>query len=52
VTRSYLDHASTSPPRPEALAALTDWMTRPTGDPGRLHEEGLGVRDALEQARA
>ena len=26
-------------------------MTRPTGDPGRLHEEGLGVRDALEQAR-
>jgi len=52
VTRSYLDHASTSPPRPEALAALTDWMTRSTGDPGRLHEEGLGVRDALEQARA
>src|ERR1019366_9799393 len=51
VTRSYLDHASTPPPRPEALAALTDWMTRPTGDPGRLHEEGLGVRDALEQAR-
>jgi cysteine desulfurase len=51
VTRSYLDHASTTPPRPEALGALTDWMTRPTGDPGRLHEEGLGVRDALEQAR-
>jgi cysteine desulfurase len=51
VTRSYLDHASTTPPRPAALAALTDWMTRPTGDPGRLHEEGLGVRDALEQAR-
>jgi cysteine desulfurase len=51
VTRSYLDHASTTPPRPEALAALTDWMTRPTGDPGRLHEEGLGVRDAVEEAR-
>jgi cysteine desulfurase len=51
VTRAYLDHASTTPARPEALAALTRWMTLPAGDPGRLHEEGRIVRDALEEAR-
>jgi cysteine desulfurase len=51
VARVYLDHASTTPPRPEALAALAQWATLPTGDPGRLHEEGRAVRDALEVAR-
>jgi cysteine desulfurase len=51
VARAYLDHASTTPPRPEALAALAHWATLPTGDPGRLHEEGRTVRDALEAAR-
>ncbi len=49
--RAYLDHASTTPPRPEALAALTRWASLPTADPGRLHEEGRTVRDALEEAR-
>jgi cysteine desulfurase len=51
VGRAYLDHASTTPPRPEAVAALTQWATLPTGDPGRIHEEGRTVRDALEVAR-
>jgi cysteine desulfurase len=51
VRRTYLDHASTTPPRPEALAALLEWMDLPAGDPGRLHEEGRVVRDALEGAR-
>jgi cysteine desulfurase len=51
VARAYLDHASTTPPRPEAIAALTQWATLPPGDPGRLHEEGRIVRDALEIAR-
>ena len=51
MARAYLDHASTTPPRPEAVAALTQWATLPTGDPGRLHEEGRTVRDALEAAR-
>jgi cysteine desulfurase len=51
VARAYLDHASTTPPRPEAVAALAHWATLPTGDPGRLHEEGRTVRDALELAR-
>jgi len=52
VARAYLDHASTTPPRPEAVAALTQWAALPTADPGRLHEEGRTVRDALEVARA
>jgi cysteine desulfurase len=51
VARSYLDHASTTPPRPEAVAALTQWAALPTGDPGRVHEEGRVVRAALEVAR-
>jgi cysteine desulfurase len=51
VARTYLDHASTTPPRPEALAALAQWTALPTGDPSRLHEEGRTVRDALETAR-
>jgi cysteine desulfurase len=51
VARAYLDHASTTPPRPEAVAALTQWANLPTGDPGRVHEEGRTVRDALEAAR-
>ncbi len=49
--RTYLDHASTTPPRPEVLAALTRWMTMPAADPGRLHAEGRVIRDALEEAR-
>ncbi|HEY6474409.1 MAG TPA: aminotransferase class V-fold PLP-dependent enzyme [Acidimicrobiales bacterium] len=51
MARVYLDHASTTPARPEAVAALADWAALPPGDPGRLHEEGRIVRDALEDAR-
>jgi len=51
VARAYLDHASTTPPRPEAVAALARWAALPAGDPGRLHQEGRTVRDALEAAR-
>src|SRR3954447_15828343 len=48
--RSYLDHASTSPARPVAIDAMTTWLAR-AGDPGRIHEEGLAARVAVEQAR-
>ena len=51
MSRAYLDHASTTPTRPEALAAMDSWGRLPPGDPGRLHEEGRVVRDALEEAR-
>jgi cysteine desulfurase len=51
VTRHYLDHASTSPTRPVAIEAMTDALQRFTGDPGRIHEEGMAARHAVETAR-
>jgi len=48
--RSYLDHASTSPLRPEARDALVAALAL-GGDPGRIHAEGLTTRVAVEQAR-
>jgi len=51
VTRHYLDHASTSPARPEVVAAMTAWLGRPAGDPSRIHAEGLTARVGVEQAR-
>ncbi len=51
MARHYLDHASTAPARPEAVAAVTEWLARPGGDPGRIHAEGLEARVAVETAR-
>lgn len=52
MARHYLDHASTSPLRPEAAAAMGGWLTSgPWGDPGRIHAEGMAARAALEDAR-
>ncbi|HEX8802969.1 MAG TPA: aminotransferase class V-fold PLP-dependent enzyme, partial [Acidimicrobiales bacterium] len=52
LNRSYLDHASTSPLRPEARAALLPWLDAPAaGDPGRIHVEGMTARVAVEEAR-
>lgn len=48
--RHYLDHASTSPLRPEARDAMVAALDL-VGDPGRIHREGLTVRVAVEQAR-
>ncbi|MEY2426581.1 MAG: cysteine desulfurase [Actinomycetota bacterium] len=50
MSRAYLDHASVSPLRPEARAALLQWLDV-TGDPGRVHTEGRMTRAALEDAR-
>src|SRR5699024_8372163 len=51
VSRAYLDHASTSPLRPEARAAWHEAIDSLVGDPGRIHEEGMASRAALETAR-
>ena len=51
MTRAYLDHASTSPLRPAARAAMIAALTDAVGDPGRIHEEGQAARVALEVAR-
>ena len=50
MTRSYLDHASTSPPRPGVVDAMVEWLAR-AADPGRVHTEGRMVRAAIEDAR-
>ncbi|MGI8939905.1 MAG: cysteine desulfurase family protein [Iamia sp.] len=49
--RHYLDHASTSPLRPEARTALVAALDGPAGDPGRIHAEGLEARVRVETAR-
>lgn len=51
MSRSYLDHASCVPLRPEGRAALIDALERFGADPGRLHSEGMASRAALEHAR-
>ena len=52
MARHYLDHASTTPLRPEARAAMAEWADAGvTADPGRVHTEGRTVRAALEDAR-
>lgn len=47
----YLDHASTSPLRPEARTAMIEALGAPLADPSRIHEPGMTARAALEQAR-
>lgn len=51
MTRSYLDHASTSPVRPSAIEAMSSYLATPVGDPGRIHSEGMTARVTLENAR-
>jgi cysteine desulfurase len=51
VARTYLDHASSSPLRPAAFAAMLPYLRDHPGDPGRLHAEGRLTRVAVEDAR-
>ena len=52
MARHYLDHASTTPLRPEAREAMLAWTELGvTADPGRVHTEGRMARVALEDAR-
>jgi cysteine desulfurase len=47
---TYLDHAATTPMLPEAVAAMTDALTR-TGNASSLHTAGRRARRAVEEAR-
>jgi cysteine desulfurase len=51
VARHYLDHASTSPTRPEATEAMVAWLRAGAGDPARIHHEGQSARVGVEEAR-
>ncbi len=50
--RVYLDHASTTPLRTSARAALEEFLhTECLGDPSRFHSEAARARHLLEEAR-
>lgn len=48
----YLDHAATTPLRPEALEAMLPFLTEAYGNPSSLHASGRRARAALDDARA
>jgi cysteine desulfurase len=49
--RVYLDHAATTPMRPEAISAMAEAMAR-WANPSSPHAEGRAAKQALEDARA
>lgn len=48
---AYLDHAATTPMRPEAVAAMLPLLTERFGNPSGTHEEARSARRALDDAR-
>jgi len=49
--RAYLDHAATTPLRPEALEAMLPLLTDGFGNPSGAHAESRRARVALDDAR-
>jgi cysteine desulfurase len=47
----YLDYSATTPPRPEAIAAMQTVFTQQWGNPSSLHEWGQRAATVVEQAR-
>ena len=47
----YLDHAATTPLRPEALEAMLPYFTEVFGNPSSIHTMGQQARKALEASR-
>ena len=46
----YLDHAASTPMYPEAVAAMTEQLTR-IGNPSSLHASGRAARRVVEESR-
>lgn len=49
--RIYLDHAATTPARPEVVEAMLPYFTQGAFNPSSLHAEGRQAREALDRAR-
>ncbi len=49
--RAYLDHAATTPMRPEAIEAMLPYLTGHFGNPSGSHHESRGARMAVDDAR-
>lgn len=47
---AYLDHAASTPVRPQALAAYTEALTQ-AGNPSSVHKHGQAARALVEEAR-
>ena len=47
----YLDHAATTPTRPEVLQAMWPYFTSQFGNPSSVHELGFAAADALGRSR-
>ncbi len=47
----YLDHAATTPMRPEILEVMRTYFLERFGNPSSLHTYGLDARKAIEDAR-
>ena len=47
----YLDHAATTPMRPEILGVMRPYFLERFGNPSSLHAYGLEAREAIEGAR-
>jgi cysteine desulfurase len=47
----YLDHAATTPVRPEILTAMLPFLENTWGNPSSAHRVGRGARAGLEQAK-
>jgi cysteine desulfurase len=48
---TYLDHAATTPVRPEAAEAMLPWLTGRFGNPSGGHAVARAAREAIEDAR-
>lgn len=51
MNRIYLDHAATTPLRPEALEAMMPFFSHHAYNPSSVHAEGRAARSALDAAR-
>jgi cysteine desulfurase len=48
---AYLDHAATTPARPETAAAMLPWLTGSFGNPSGSHAMARAARQAVDEAR-
>src|SRR5438128_2056504 len=47
----YLDHAATTPLRPEVLTAMLPYLTDHFGNPSSIHADGRHARQGMDEAR-
>ena len=51
MNRVYLDHAATTPVRPEVFEAMIPYLTERFGNPSSIHSFGREARMELDRAR-